>query len=85
VVGDHLLLRDTGPYGIIFMNVCCYSSCHDNALKGLLGLTSSIYKLVGWLSFAVKGSWALWKNIYDYACLLHIFPSVSTGNLLVST
>jgi hypothetical protein len=22
LVGDHLLLRDFGPYGIIFMNVC---------------------------------------------------------------
>jgi uncharacterized YccA/Bax inhibitor family protein len=22
LVGDHLLLRDVGPYGIIFMNVC---------------------------------------------------------------
>jgi hypothetical protein len=21
-VGDHLLLRDFGPYGVIFMNVC---------------------------------------------------------------
>jgi hypothetical protein len=22
LVGDHLLLRDSGPYGIIFMNAC---------------------------------------------------------------
>jgi hypothetical protein len=36
---------------------CCY---------GVLGLMSCIYMLVcGW-SFALKGFWALWDNIYEY-------------------
>jgi hypothetical protein len=30
-IGDHLLLRDFGPYGVIF--VCCYNHCHDNVVR----------------------------------------------------
>jgi hypothetical protein len=28
-----MLLTEFGPYGIIFMNVCCHNCCHGNALK----------------------------------------------------
>jgi hypothetical protein len=31
---NHLLLKDFGPYGIIFMAVCCYNRCHGNAVNG---------------------------------------------------
>jgi hypothetical protein len=33
LVGDHLLLGDFGPYGIIFMSVCFYNSSYGNAVK----------------------------------------------------
>jgi hypothetical protein len=29
-----------------------------------------VYIMVGWWSFALKGFWALWDNIYDYVYLL---------------
>jgi hypothetical protein len=34
LVGDHLLLRKFGPYGIIFMNICCCIRCHGNVVQG---------------------------------------------------
>jgi hypothetical protein len=34
LVSDHLLLKDFGPYEMIFVNVCCYNRCHENAVKG---------------------------------------------------
>jgi hypothetical protein len=37
LAGDALLLRDFGPYGKIFMNVC-YIRCHGNAVKGFSAL-----------------------------------------------
>jgi hypothetical protein len=47
LIRDHLLLRDYGPYGIIFMNVCCYNCCHGNSVKGFWALCLlSIYWLV---------------------------------------
>jgi hypothetical protein len=33
LVGDHLLLREFGPYWIIFMNVFCYNRCNGNAVR----------------------------------------------------
>jgi hypothetical protein len=33
LVGDHLLLRDFGPYGIIFMNVCFCNRFHGNSVQ----------------------------------------------------
>jgi hypothetical protein len=39
-----ILLRDFGPYGVIFMMcVCCYNRYHDNAVKGFWALWSNIY------------------------------------------
>jgi hypothetical protein len=45
LLGDHLLLRDFRPYGIIFTNVC-YNRCHDNAVKGFWALWNNIYDSV---------------------------------------
>jgi hypothetical protein len=38
LVSDHLMLRDFGPYGIIYMNVCCHNVCHGNSGKGFWAL-----------------------------------------------
>jgi hypothetical protein len=43
LVGDHLLLRDFEPYGI-FMCLCCYNSCHGNAVTGIWDLRDNIYE-----------------------------------------
>lgn len=45
MVGDRLLSRDFEPYGIIFMNVCCYNRCHSKAVMGFWVLWD-IYKYV---------------------------------------
>jgi hypothetical protein len=42
LVGDHLLLRDCGPYRLIFMNVRCYNRCHGDD-KGFWALQNNIY------------------------------------------
>jgi hypothetical protein len=46
LVGNHLLFRDFGPYGIIFMNVCCYNRGHGNAVKSFGALC---LQLLFWL------------------------------------
>jgi hypothetical protein len=33
-----ILLRDFEPYGILFINVCCYDRCHGNIVKGFWSL-----------------------------------------------
>jgi hypothetical protein len=38
-----MLLRDFGPYGIIFFSVCCYNCCHGNAVKRCWTVWNSIY------------------------------------------
>jgi hypothetical protein len=42
LVRDHLLLREIGPRGIIFINMCCYSCYHGRLMLlmdfGLFGL-----------------------------------------------
>jgi hypothetical protein len=35
LIGDHFMLNVFGPYGIIFMNVCC-NRCHGIAV-GIFG------------------------------------------------
>lgn len=59
LVGDHLLLRDIRPYGIIFMNVC-YKRCHGDAGKGFWAL-SNVYDYVC-LHFIFCGH--CWWEIY---------------------
>jgi hypothetical protein len=44
LVGDNLLLRNFGPYGIIC--VCCYNPCHGNAVKDFGVLWDIIYNCV---------------------------------------
>jgi hypothetical protein len=43
LIGGHLLLRDIGCNGIIFMNACCYNHCHGNIVKGFWALLDNIY------------------------------------------
>jgi hypothetical protein len=42
------LLRDFGPYGIIFVNmcVCYYNRHHGNAVKGFWAIWDNIYECV---------------------------------------
>jgi hypothetical protein len=37
-MGDILLLRDFGPYGILRIYVCHYNRCHGNVVKGIWAL-----------------------------------------------
>jgi hypothetical protein len=39
-----MVLRDFGPYGIIF--VCCYNLYHGNGVKGFWALWDNIYEHV---------------------------------------
>jgi hypothetical protein len=41
-----MLLRDFGPYGIMFMNMCCYNRCHGNAINEFWALRDDIYECV---------------------------------------
>jgi hypothetical protein len=42
LIGDHLLLRDFGPYGIIFEYACPYNRCHGNSVEGFWTLLDNI-------------------------------------------
>jgi hypothetical protein len=45
-----MLLRDSGPYEIIYMNVCViYNHCHGNAVKRFWALWDNIYECVCYL------------------------------------
>jgi hypothetical protein len=35
LVGVHLLLRDSGPNGVFFLNVRCYNRSHDNVVRSV--------------------------------------------------
>jgi hypothetical protein len=50
VLGDHLLLRDFGPYRIIFMSVCCCNCYHGNIyhIKVQYFGPYIFYVMVGW-------------------------------------
>jgi hypothetical protein len=58
-----MLLRDSGPYGTIFM---CYITISMYAVKGFWALWDNI------ATYAVKEFWALWNNI----CVLLPLPSM---------
>jgi hypothetical protein len=67
-----MLLSYFGRYGIIFMGMCIYKSCHGNAVKVFGALCNNTYECFYKLCHgnAIKVFWALWDNIYDFACLL---------------
>jgi hypothetical protein len=48
LAGDHLLLRDFGPYVIIFMNVSVVINVPMVTLLRDFGPMSSVCMLVGW-------------------------------------
>jgi hypothetical protein len=54
-----MLLRDFGPYGIIFMNACCYNRCHDNAVKGFWAL----WDICNFHLFSVSCFWYIYNSI----------------------
>jgi hypothetical protein len=58
LVGDYLLLRDLGPYGIIFMKICvCVCVCGEGGV-----ITIATVNMLR--------ACALWESIYDYVCLM---------------
>jgi hypothetical protein len=87
LVGDHLLLRDFGLYGIILMNVSVAITVVIVRRLRYSGPYATIFMNVCYNRChgnAVAGFWALWNNIYNYVrLLLHISPSFLTGSLEV--
>jgi hypothetical protein len=67
LVGYHLLLSYFGHYGVICLCVCCSNSCRGNAVRDF---GRNVFCHVCWLSFAVKGFWALGDIYYVYAITL---------------
>jgi hypothetical protein len=48
LVGDNLLLRDFGPYGIIYIyeRMCCNNLCYGKCVKGICTLWNTIHECV---------------------------------------
>jgi hypothetical protein len=69
-----MLLRDFGPYAIIFYEYMCVITVamvmllRDSGPYGIIFYEYVCYNRCH--GNAVKGFWALWDNIYDYVCLL---------------
>jgi hypothetical protein len=80
---DHLVLRNFGPYGIIFMNVRFVTTVamamllQDFGAHGIKFINVCGYNCCH--CNVVMAFWALWDNIYDCVFTTSDFPVILDG------